>query len=353
VRLSVADVLARLRAEGLATADADNAARSALRAELQDDLPWYLRMAVGVGAWTATGLFLAFLLTIANLDDERLRIVVGIALTAAAVGVRRTASSEFLRQAAVAASLAGQGLLLVGVHEMFDSVRFTAAAIILVSVALIWLVPDAIHRFLSTLAMVVALYVLVVDEKSQNAFELTTLALAAAVGFVWRYRVRDRGEFAAALLQPVGYALVTALFAALLLGSITHFGQTPIGNAHVLALGRLITIGITVGLVALVWAIIHEHGAALNSGKAFAALAGVMALGVGTLSTPGIVAGAAVLVLAFDRRDRVLLGMGVIFLLVFGSVYYYSMHITLLEKSGVLAGSGVLLLAVRNRMARP
>jgi uncharacterized membrane protein len=56
--------------------------------------------------------------------------------------------------------------------------------------------------------------------------------------------------------------------------------------------------------------------------------------------------------LAFDRRDRVLLAAAAIFLVAFGAFYYYSLHLTLLEKSGVLIGSGVLLLALRSRFAR-
>ena len=54
---------------------------------------------------------------------------------------------------------------------------------------------------------------------------------------------------------------------------------------------------------------------------------------------------------SFDRRNRVLLGLAIVFLLVFGSMYYYSLHLTLLEKSAVLAGSGALLLAIRQRIA--
>ena len=54
--------------------------------------------------------------------------------------------------------------------------------------------------------------------------------------------------------------------------------------------------------------------------------------------------------LAFDRRNPVLLGLGVLFLLVFASVFYYSLNLTLLEKSGVLVGSGVLLFAVRRAL---
>ncbi len=352
MRLSVADVLGRLRAEGLATVEADEPARNALRAELLDDVPWYLRMAVGLGAWTATGFLLAFFLAIADLDDGATRVVVGALLVAAAIFLRRTSDSDFRKQTAVAASLAGQALLLVGLHDLFDSVRGTTATTMLLSLALLWQMPDRVHRFLSTLALVVAAYAFIIDETTLRLFEVTTVALAAAVGLVWRYRVRDRGAFVAEMLEPVGYALVTALFAALLLGSAAHFGHVIIDTTRVAVLGRLTTIGLTVGLVALVWVIIDEHNGSLGNGKTFAALVGAIALGAATLSTPGIVAGAAVLVLAFDRRDRVLLGMGVIFLLVFGSVYYYSLHISLLEKSGVLAASGVLLLAVRNRLAQ-
>ena len=62
MRLSVADVLARLKADGRATDAADAPARAALEVELRDHLPWYLRAAIGVGSWLATGFFLGFLL---------------------------------------------------------------------------------------------------------------------------------------------------------------------------------------------------------------------------------------------------------------------------------------------------
>ena len=110
--------------------------------------------------------------------------------------------------------------------------------------------------------------------------------------------------------------------------------------------------GAKLALLALVWLIIDEQGGAAGSPSSVAALLGVVALGATTLTSPGIIAGAGVLTLAFDRRDKVLLGMAIAYLLVFGTVFYYSLHLTLLEKSGVLAGSGVLLLALRQRLSR-
>src|SRR5688500_20365112 len=101
-------------------------------------------------------------------------------------------------------------------------------------------------------------------------------------------------------------------------------------------LGPATTIGITLAFMALVWKIIDEHGASHSSAKSFAALAGVAALGAGALSSPGIVAGATALVLAFDRRNKVLLGLAVVFLPVFGSAYFYSLVFTILVNPVVI-----------------
>jgi uncharacterized membrane protein len=66
-----------------------------------------------------------------------------------------------------------------------------------------------------------------------------------------------------------------------------------------------------------------------------------------TLSTPGIIAAVALFVLGFDRRNRVLIALGIAFLVKFLALYYYSLDMTLLEKSIVLAASGLVLLAAR------
>lgn len=351
MRRSVADVLTQLKSEGLATDAADAPARAALGAELRDHLPWYVSAAVGVGAWLATAFFLGFLLFFLDLDEGLPQIGVGLLLLVLAVWQRPRATAEFLRHAAVAVSLAGLGLVIAGLWERLDS-RITSAIVVTMSAALIRLMPDRVFRFLATLTMTVAIYLLIMDEPWLRGFELATLVLVALAGLAWRLRLDERTSDVAEMLRPVGYALIVALFGALLVGMSTHLGRLSFDTGRWLVVGPLTTIGITVALLALVWRIIDEQDRPLNSGPSVAALLGVVALGTSTLSTPGIIGGAAVLTLAFDRRDKVLLGMAVVFLLFFGSVYYYSLHLTLLEKSGVLAGSGALLLALRHRLAR-
>lgn len=351
MRRSVADVLAQLKSEGLATDAADAPARAALDDELRDHLPWYVRAAVGLGAWLATASFLGFLLFFLELDASLPRIGTGLAFLVFAVWQRPRTTSEFLRHAAVAVSLAGFGLVIAGMWEELDS-RVTSAIVVGMAATLIWLMPDRAFRFLATLTMTIAIYLLIMDERSLRGFELATLVTVMLAGFVWRLRLDHRSNDVEEMLRPVGYAMIVSLFGALLVGMSTHLGRLSFGTAPWLVVGPLTTIGITVVLVVLVRRIIDEQGRALNSGSSVAALLGIVALGASTMSTPGIIGGAAVMTLAFDRRDKVLLGMAVAFLLCFGSVYYYSLHLTLLEKSAVLAGSGALLLGIRHRLAR-
>ena len=62
---------------------------------------------------------------------------------------------------------------------------------------------------------------------------------------------------------------------------------------------------------------------------------------------PGAAVGALILIVGFANGNRLLLGFGLFALLGFVSHYYYSLQLTLLIKSLLLIGLGVLLLAVR------
>lgn len=350
MRPSLGHVLDTLKAEGLATDAADTPARAALRAAMADELPWYLRLAIGLGAWMATGFLLGFLLAVAGLDDPILRMGAGIGVIVAGLWWHPRAPSEFVKHAAVAACLAGQGLLLTGVYEWTDSPRVAAAIAAAAGVVLVRLMPDGVHRFLTTIAIVVASFVLLADERSPLRFEVATVALVAAVALVWRVAPR-RMPGHEEMFRPVGLALVVTLFAALLVGASSQLGRLSFDSGGWLVAGRVTTVGLAVALLLLARAILEEQESRGRAG-AFAAYTAIVVLALTTLGTPGIVAGAGVLTLAFDRRDRVLLGMGIVFLLLFGAVYYYNMNLTLLEKAGVLAGSGLLLLAVRHRLVR-
>jgi uncharacterized membrane protein len=355
MRLSMRDLLARLASEGSVPAGVEPAARQALASEVERHLPWYMSLAVAIGAWLATTFLLFAILAISGLRSDTAQIVVGVVLSAGAIFARREAGTEFLRWAAVAVALAGMGLITAGVHGITDSPASAAAASFVVALLFIRLVPDTTLRFLSTLAAGTALFVWLLGNKVPFGFDVGVAIVVAAIAFVWRYEVAWRGDTLAEILEPVGYALLVVLFGALLGRTIASSTQSHWSvdiSRDVGALGPLATIVCTAALLALAWRVLDDHGVTLTEPLSVAILAGIVFLGAGTLDSPGIVAGVAALMLAFDRRNVVLLGMAAIFLIVFGSFYYYSLNITLLQKSGALIGSGLLLLGIRQRVAR-
>lgn len=353
MRIAMQDLVERLVDEGLASADTPALARNALKAEVDRHLPWYMSLAVAIGAWLATSFLLVAIFAISGLRSEIAQIVVGVMLAAGGVFARRESDTEFLRWAAVAVALAGMGLITVGVGGATDSPVWAATACFVTAIAFIQLAPDYTLRFLSTLSAGGAVFVWLVGFEVPFGFDVGIIVVIAAVAYVWRYRMADRDDALAELLEPVGYALVIVLFGALLgrtLAASTHSQWSVDLSRDVGTLGPLATIACAGALLALAWRVLDEHGASLSSPTSFAVLAGIVLLGATTLRSPGIVAGVAALMLGFDRRNIVLTGMAAIFLIVFGSFFYYNLDITLLQKSGVLIGSGLLLLGIRSRV---
>jgi len=350
MRITISDVMRQLRAEGLAVAADESSLRDALHAADESDVPWYVRVFAGTGAWLATVLLIWFLAATGVVENPQGALALGVVLVTGAVVLRRRTAVEFLRHFSVAVSFTGQALLLFGIHGVSDSAFVTGLTAAGLSVVLLRLVPDALHRFLSAVGGSIAAVIAVGELSLRYGFEGVVLLIVALAAFAWRggtHAGPERDEIAV----PVGSGLVIALFGLLLFGT-AFSDKVRLLESALWRLGGVTTIGITLALVLLMLAILDEQGTPRQSPKALVYLASVVVLGALTLSSPGIVAGAAVLALGFDRRNPILIGVAACFLLVFGSVYYYSLHLTLLEKSGVLAASGMLLLLVRQVAAR-
>src|SRR5690606_25144366 len=109
----------------------------------------------------------------------------------------------------------------------------------------------------------------------------------------------------------------------------------------------LLTLGLAAVTLYSAWRMLEEHGAPLRSAAGVTVLVALGVTAALTLRTPGVIAAAGVLALAFHRRAVLLLGLGVVFLIAFGALYYCGLSRSLLAKSGALVGSGLALLALR------
>ena len=368
MRIGIADVLNALVAEGLAPPECIGRARVALEGAVDPSPPWFARAIAGFGAWIATGCLLGFLVVTKIVDGDTSAIIVGVIFVVAAVFLRRTAEAEeeFKRQLAFAGSLAGQVLVTVGVLEQGRSAALAGVVALAMSALLIPLVPDQAHRFMSGLIGSIAALAAMADLRVAwdlgelgplgtivvRGTDLAALAIVALIADVWRIRIRERPLELADMLEPVGYGMIVGLFAILLFSSLFAVADDLVrgsraSRVNAWHLGPLTTVGIAAALITLEMQMFQEQRVRPRREPIVAAIGGTVLLGLLTLSTPGLIAAVAALTLGFDRRNRILIWLAAVFLVKFASVYYYSLRMTLLEKSIVLAASGVLLLAGR------
>jgi uncharacterized membrane protein len=144
----------------------------------------------------------------------------------------------------------------------------------------------------------------------------------------------------APLYQPLGYGLVVALFI-MLLSSIL-----PDTTAIVHINWWISTLGLTLILLAVESYILRYYQIPLFSPHSIIILVGTFLISL-LLPSPGLIAALIILFLGFQRGNRVLIGMAIVFLIVFLIAYYYHLEVTLLIKSLILMSSGIALLILR------
>jgi hypothetical protein len=234
-------------------------------------------------------------------------------------------------------------LIVGGIGAQTHSLPTAALAGLVLSVALIPLFPNRVHRFLSTLGIVVALASLAFESRLPHGGEALVIGLLALVLAIWRGApLAWRVEYAE-IAGPVASGAIISIFGLLLLASFLGFAD--LNPSRWLTMGGPVTAAAVLGLLWLIQDVMDEHEAGRFGAAGLAASAAVVALAAITWRTPAIVTTLLVILIAFDRRSRTLLALGIAFFLTFGALYYYNLEMTLLRKSGVLVGSGVLGLA--------
>jgi hypothetical protein len=120
--------------------------------------PWYIGLLLGVAGWFA-GLFV---LMFVGLGLHSVPLLAGSGLIAAAWGLYKVdRDGAFVSQVALALSIAGQFALLFGIHEsifrgMKESIATIAFVALAIQLALMALMPNRLHRSMSTIFACIA-----------------------------------------------------------------------------------------------------------------------------------------------------------------------------------------------------
>lgn len=306
--------------------------------------PWYIQGLVGISAWIAAIFFIGFLAVAGLVDSEEAMIIGGVIFTGAAVGLKwGLPRSIFAGQLALAVGLAGQGLLIAGVGSQTESTAAAAFAAIVLEAVLIVVYRDSFQRLLSTLVIVGALVVLLFEWDIQETAHLLIFLVALATILIWDKESLLSTMPLADIYRPVGYGCAIALLAMLIPSAIEDL---EIKRWWISAIGLLLA------LLVLEYFILAELGVNWQNPLVFILVGGTLLLLWPAWQSPGILGALVVLLAGFRRGNRLLTGLAAIFLAFFIIAFYYNLELTLLVKSFMLMGNGVIILVLRYVLLR-
>lgn len=310
---------------------------------------WPIRLLLGFAGWLAALLLFGFFaLAIDDLYDNAIGMMtLGAALCGAATLLFRAPRSQiFVQQLGLAFALAGQAALWWGVYQWYDGNRVGAhLSVVAIELALVWLMPNHLHRILAALAAGCFFY-LALSGLGVPGMAAVCYALLFVLLWLNESQWLDR----AALFEPVGIALALLLL-------VVSVGVDPIGFGHRSSApptwtGVLTDIATGMIFVGAIAKLLQQTETPWRSGASIAALAGAVLLAVLCAPAPGMLPALLVLLVGFARGHRFIWVLGMLALIGYSSHYYYSLEYTLLAKSAVLAVTGIALLLARAVMHR-
>jgi len=308
--------------------------------------PLYIRILSGIGAWFAA-LFVIMFLSLARLIESGISsIIIGILFFIVAIIVVRASKATFLSQLTLAMAIAGNILVLFGPTEISRHISISTLVIIqaVVCVIIYPLFPNAIYRYLAPILLALLATAWIVEKQPPHFIHILIGAETLLFGILILQKKRP------ASLLPLIYSAATMLPATLLFMNLTQIHlwrikfQTPLW------------ISSTLIAAAIIYLFINLAGGIKRLREPWLILAIGSSVLLGIFTTPGILVAIGLLALGYNYDDRILSGLAYLFLPVFLIMYYYALNVDLVYKSWILAGSGLILLAVRwiaDRFLRP
>ncbi len=312
--------------------------------------PWYVRIMLGAAGWLAALFLLGFVAAgmVWIFESELASIITGIGIMAVAwLILNKINTNEFAGQFAMAISFAGQAMFIFGVFgwlgaEKDSTISWTIVAVAEVALAL--LMPNSIHRFWSALVAAICLYMALY---SISLSFLSSALILGAASWIWL------NEFTwpslGSVIRPIAYGLLLAL----ILMDLATGAFRPLSGINMELADRSLAepwVGeILIGAVLcwVIWTLLGRANLPIPGKLANTILIASLAMVLVSFKAPGISAGVCILVLGYAHANRILTGLGMMALTLYISTYYYSLDITLLQKSQTLALTGAVVLTLR------
>ena len=327
------------------------AARAAIdkaEADASRQAPWFVQALMALGSWIAALviiMFGGFLLALTlDLDVDKgfglgLAILGGMSFAGGFAMLRGKDNGMFADQFGTAIAAAGQGMVASGAGMYTESWVIAAALSVPISAAVAWMLDSRILQFLSSGWTYILILVAFGEMELGYPLEITALGVAAGVALTLFPPARD--------LSPTAVVL---LFVGPIVAILTDYHGylgVPYSVFFTAWGARLIYGLVAVYLFYILWRHTEDASAQRRVGL-FALAAAVLCI----LLPPGGAAAVVILVLAFYLGSHMLAALGVLLEIYFISKFYYDLDMTLLVKSGILIGAGLVLLGLWAVMMR-
>ena len=308
----------------------------------QHGSPWWLQLLLGFAAWIASLLIISSFVgpLLALSDNNAVRLFAAVILLATAIWLA-TQTQEFLQHMSVAIALAGQGLLVYALYDLFgqqeDVPRYASA---LISGLLLFSPLNQLHQRVSLSIAAACLLSLL---SSAAALAVVSSVLAATAVWLWCNRPHWASFAQASRIKSLLEVTTVAALALTLFGQsllwldagyyrLDH--QLDMARALYSALGSVLLISTIFWLSRL---------ATVPSRLALLTIAVVLCILLYPAS--GLLVSTALMLACFYACSRNWYALCLLSMLLAISQFYYSLQLNLLHKSGILALSGITLLA--------
>lgn len=314
-----------------------------------NELPLYLSHLIAVGTFIASLCLIGFLVAvdIISFDHAEGLIIQGLIFIAGAIGLLRivghdnTVKYNFFMQSFFAAMAVGKILFVSGIALILDSGWGVALGLFVITAITYPMHRVSTDRFLSSFAALLAILMNILWDQDLSGSREYLLNSFFLLQFLGAAILLTHGKIKRDYV-PLSDALIFSLCAhVFFLASYAEFGYW--GNTESIS-PAFINLVLTGGLIALFgWA-----AGGIEKLKAEPlVLASTGAVFLGLVSAPGILLTIGLMVLGYARHEKPLIIAGALLMLLFLWLYYYNLDISLLQKSGILVTSGVVLLAGR------
>lgn len=251
-----------------------------------------------------------------------------------------TNKSVFLDTLNISVWIIGLFLLESGLLYRTFNIGILAISILIVSVISLVIVKRYILQFLSMLLIGSSLLALIVESRAFALVHFLILFIVSLLTYFHLFEAKliTKNSFYHSAYQPIRMGLIFLLIGTLLYAEkIGPIVETPV---NYLWISSLTTIG---AILFSIWKILQ--GLHIENNKTLATIFALsLVILVPTIFTPTISGAILILLLTYHIGDTVGIGIGVVALVYAFIHYYYDLQFTLLVKSIFLFVTGILCL---------